>query len=1513
MGFDFGLGWVKKHVVHPVAQAFHAVEHVSSQAAHAALTGVEQFAAFDHKVYSDLVARPLSTALMTLGGGDLKGAVGEDAGIGTIGEIFQPKNWAANWKRAKYVSPGQAFSYIDEGGASQLKVDINNPLSVKNYFSHGSQKWFSGGEDAAASWFGDPLVVGGKVGKIVKGAKSLDAMIKANQVKMAGEAAGFGKGGIITPEIRDAARMKAMDKASQQGGLFDRIIKATDGKSANQILQYNFARQSTNGPLIAHLLSTAGSDTEKAQIFRLSLGDKSAYTMIQDSNKELANQIDDATSRWSALSNNIDHLEPGSTAYDIAKTQMAEYQKKLGDLDQRYGVIKAKLEAYNTLDTIHYGTGSRFAAHARAIRHDTIQPSIYDRPLMIARSLSRKSPQGYIDLNDPKSINEVEAQLEHAGKTKGLPHLLKGSKDTWKGLLRPSRSAANREAGAIGPGARDKMLSDYAAATNKVERQRVVAGIEKHVADQISIKYGFTPEEATKIYAGWAAKRQMVMSDTNRFSAARYTDESGQSIPVDHFMDDGGALSITPPLRSQMQRSHVFLDMDQYDQALRLHGSGLKAVMRTGVQGAKLADHMARTFQSYWKLGVFMRLGFPVRQVGDDLFGQVARFGLPSMMARMRDGGKNLMLGHIQRSGVLLHDATYDVAHAHVANVQESLDIINKDVDRLIKEGAGSPDRILSEKIQAGMTQRGLAQEALVQAKQKAGEIPFRQGENGFQYGGIYVPGAFEGESGALAKKLVSADENQYNMLGISSENTQQLLRSGHWEILSPGVDEARHLDGWLHVGQHQFGKDALARRVVAGQSRAEVQHWLVQTPEGRAYYKDLGLKHVRSGELYDRVKAEVDQYFPPEHPELRDAIKDGTLTRQMLKDAIPKQYRPDIHSARTDFNMGKGFLAAKADKAISGFYKWFATMPQDMLSRNPLYAQQYEAHAKRLIQMATDGGQTHFTPDELNAVIGKAHNFAKRDTLRFVADMAHKSNAAQALGAVSPFFNATQEAFSRWGRVIMDDPKNLGHMIQFFQGPAQMGLVVDSNGNKVDASGYAMDPATGKKYLVPQGQRNIMLGKNVIPWLKKGSKIAINQDSLNFMFPSQPVGNPGVGPLVQVGLNEFAKDKPALADFLQHAGILPFGVSNRGIADQLLPSSVRAAKDYFAADQSTQDYQNVYLGVMQSEYAKHGLGWRPKAADLSEIKSRTKIIFALKFAGALGLPFSSKGVPANQYLINEYRRLQTENYKTADDKFYAKYGDAAFAYTAHLSKENAAVPATKEGYAAFKKYRKFISRDPELAALYIGQDGKGNFNVNAYQAELGTAIGGAESAHIRAKQSPADAMRDAQRREGWVIFNKYMKQIRGEMVDQGISDIKDAPELQDTKKALTDALSDPSSPYYNPAWTKDYFTFDSKKYDRIIPGMKEYANDPAFKHRADQKPLREYLDAREHLVEELKRRKQSGGAGTLAAKANSDLSDAWNGYVGSLIEQSTSFETLHNRFLHKDLNYEINTAGGGG
>ena len=807
--------------------------------------------------------------------------------------------------------------------------------------------------------------------------------------------------------------------------------------------------------------------------------------------------------------------------------------------------------------------------------------------------------------------------------------------------------------------------------------------------------------------------------------------------------------------------------------------------------------------------------------------------------------------------------------------------------------------------------------------------------------GGIELPAALAGEKGEYYQKLISSDDSLRTLLQRNKQLIHSnLQRSGAnakaaAPISYPGT-EGTFVEAWHKAINHQIMQDPLAKQAVEGASIDKMSSWLTKTTAGRAYRKRLGIKYSTPDRIAAAIWHEVDEYIPITDavPGFREAVLKGEADMDYLTEVAKTGVYPQyVHSSQLGEALaGSNHASRSADRVIDWWYKWAASLPADRMSRHPLFNQLYEGHAKSLVNQEIKQG-AKISQADADRIAETARRLALKDTRKLVFDIAHRSDAGHALRFMSPFYAATTEAWQRWGRIIADRPQVAGYAGQFFNAPLSWGWAQDQDGNTIRRDGTVTTTDENGKLtqrFVPKGERMIIarvpkflvssdigkaLGMDSVD--NKLKNWQISQDSMNLITQGDPWFNPGTGPVVSIPASLLVKDKPKQAEVLRHIGVLPFGPTPGGVGDTVAQQALPAyARNFLTAyDTSDDRYQRVKLQIMQRAAYQHANFGTPMPSA-QEIADQTRNYWMFSAATAFTQPFATQRTDPYQFYRDQYNNLRRKDPLNADQQFLDRFGESYFVFAQATSENSGGVQATMKAVELQKKYADVIAKNPDLAALIIGPEGNGPFSPEAYAYQLTVPLvpGGAEAQ--RTKMSADEAMAENQRRLGWAEYTRLNNMVKSQMHSAGFDSYEDAgaEQFKAMRGAIAKILGDPlladgtENKLYNEQWSKDYYTVDPKRYDRLIPGLTAVANSEMakLKNRSDLRTLQQYLGYRQAITGALAARDKAGGSAALKAKSNADLSAAWGRIVDSLTESDTRFGDLYSRYLSRDLGVDL-------
>jgi hypothetical protein len=988
----------------------------------------------------------------------------------------------------------------------------------------------------------------------------------------------------------------------------------------------------------------------------------------------------------------------------------------------------------------------------------------------------------------------------------------------------------------------DRLRGAYMAAADPTARNAVLAEAEGVAISSLAQRHGITDaDEISKLVDSSAELRTGAMGEIQK---SRQYDGAGRAF-VENVDDRGVTHRTYLPVGVTQEFNHYLLpDLDALDQVFSRagkeaarFGKPLSAVMDANVE-------ILEAFQRVWKPSVLLRVGWPIRVVGEE------QIRIMSQIGALLTVGRSVKAG--ARYG---KDTVADL----VSNASQAARRIPRE-ERVARQAGTRGLRLGTRNI------RGWEMESAFGTAETFHDV-YRQ---------------------------LNSAGSAFQAVTRNGDDLRTGLRTevlGEWQSLDPTVRGWG--EAWEHAANNQIGKDEMWRQFLEGKSVDEVREWIETTAEGRAYLRRLPHWKGRIDEWLEVAKQTADDYLPTD--ELRVLALEGKARTADIVAAIPDAAgRPTVHGAVLADVSGKTRAAMAVGKLRDTAMKVLGTIPTDVLSRQPYFDYHYTQEVERLVNLAADQGVA-FTPELARGFEAKARNYALGESKRLLYDLAEESELAHMLRFVSPFYSAWQEVLTRWTGITVDNPAFVARMQEVWRSPEKAGVVTDEDGNRLNADGSATSPL-GEK-VEPGGERfiNVAMFPPAVKDLMEhvpgvNTNVKLNKEGLNLILQ----GAPGVGPLIQIPMNEIAKGRPELEASMRWA--LPFGTTQSTI-DMLLPATARRLKTK-AGGEEDRLYSNQLMRIYWDMAVDHNLGKRAEAPTYAEAKKKTDSFYNLRTVASFVSPVAPSFQSPYQLQIDAYRALKEKDPETADEIFLRDYGPEFFVLTQSLSKTMDGVPPTLEGAAARRKYQDLVERHPELGGLIIGAEGAGEFVSSVYQSQLSQRLRPGSPDRQRKAFSFEEAIAKPNERLGWQEYGRAMDLVDAERANRGLPNlqVRGATDLREAKKAIIDALA-----RKYPEWHAAFSVTDRNAWAKRLAGMRDIAADDRLVGRPDIAGLRRYLEVRDAFVGELVTRGQVGGAKTISAVANVDLAGAWEQVKTKLVDQNPAFAALFYRYLERD------------
>lgn len=1434
--------------------------------------------------------------------------------------LFDGDAWAEAWKRSDDISLGQdvvtgirdEFNIGGQGkdnfSSGEFLAPDNDPYTGKKAaeahdFYTGSWQGIvaSGAVDMIADFTLDPLQVAGVASKTAK---------IARETIKPGEAAGalaqaLGGSGNTAREVT-------------QGNKLRELFVKTDGLNAGQMATLPEFRATKDAGAIAHFFQSAndlfpGEDAAsvlsrhqaKADIFGAVLGDSQSIQAIKDTSAELAEQV-----RLMGT--------PPIQAQAIARYDGTDFGAKMLDSFNAGDpnlVGKLTEEHYNEMDrlervlTIAGSSGKVASGPLERI-------SAAGRMEKVSTATADRLSESYI----PNGLGGLPMRMVVGNVSTRVPGAI-NIKDTTQGYedlssvvgaMRHTPSAA-----------RQQLMTDWVKAATPGDRREVVDAAEAMMFKDAAKKYGIT-DKAAKAFLDQAKGRRGAYNQA-------LSDRLYSAAPEDRLImlvdpEDGMKHAFqTAFLRTHIEDKHMVTDPRVIDQFLK-RGTNRRLLERWAEGGPgpiKSAAHGVEVMGSatrdtldnwmtmstrLWKDAALMRLAYPVRIQVDSQLRTMAHIG---MMKWFLDGKATGMARYIASGGdyekalakPLMKGGEYKGVPLAPA---QDLEDVQKVVSALESHGGAMAN--IGNDITAA-TLRAQRKDGSYGKVKPSHPLWFESWKRAVDQVRT-SPTAREAlanddidslKAWVLKDRAAFAEWNNYkkshpdieSWLAKVITNNNHLLPTPELRERIANPESAKELFG---IGSAQARAAALpGLKETRDSAEAKVKDLTSRIEQAKqelfAQNTQLGESHKTNPRIRDlqaqRKQARAERWQArAEHGDAKKGVSPGDVGDDGLVE-------PMVVHGESFSPLSKNTWGEKWESFRQGWYKWAADAPETIMARSPIYTDSFKRYIRETVDRLGPDGIDLVGADRIRAAADRA---ARKEVSEVLFDATHTSNLAHSMRFISPFFAAYEDTMKKWSKLMANDPQLAPNFAKIWQAPSQAGLVVDADGNKLEAGDHSDN---GAYIIIPK----IPGIERVIPG-SRGSKgkdagmFKIRQDSLNILFQGEPPWLPGNGPLVQIPANELVRrhmvksgDNPLIKY------LLPFGTTDDSPQRQLLPSWMKQVVDSGVGPfGTTKDFNQQYTLLYNQEYGAYLRGERKSEPDDEEIGNKTRMWFILRAGLNFTSPVSIQPVPKDQFYIDKAREYRADPKRAGhwQEDFYDDF-PGYFEMSASLSVNETGLQSTNSAYDASQKYKPQIRKNPELGWYFAGPDNlSGEFNpdVNTYQRS--TVAG--QGKNYRSLKDPAQAIKDVQAEKGWIEYNKAATYIDLELQKRGLSNIqqKGAEDLQALKSTYTDYIKSQNSAFaeaFGPGQA------EQRRETLVRVARETWKEKPEFAKRSDQVILKEYLEARTQMQTMLAKRPDS----TLSASKNQDLAALFHAYTANLRRQSPAFEQIFNRTFESD------------
>lgn len=1456
----------------------------------------------------ELISQPLATAF----------TVANFVEEGDLFAIVDPGKWSEAYRMVEHRSPGQAIALMF------ATDNIRDPEDVEEAMTSDFYQMVSGTFDAIAALTLDPTVLGAKgvsawrFGRL--GAVRAESVAGRIAARQGAKTISSRNGDLVLLSERLFTRMegrrgkvwrqRTINEADRLG-IIDKFVDDIANMDAAELRAGPFA-DNAMGAVASDLIAGVKSHAEKKRLVRLMMGATDELSALQSRFDDLASdyagkkakleelrkqadKIDEANAPFTDLvagieadladgvldleglaqaSYMLDEMTTGPQmirelhpdAFRIAQARIGRAEKQVesvaGDLKllDREASLARQLDS---LPTLTRGTKARLATH----QEGWYQKGPFHRAV---RSVWEMKPHHIVYLDDLSGDVQVQRFMEELNSLT-------------KGAVTGEDIATMRTRYMAASGTDDAVAA----------RRQILEELEEMAMQAFGADAGLTANEIQAVLE--AAQRY-------RRQAVKALGERAYGV-----IGEGNELIRSPLFTTQLLDTHPLVDLQQLAKVTKAvkrqrSGAGTFRRMRRNniptkpldeAEAARLAnsgivEHGADALSMYyrvWKPLTLLRVGWPIRVVGDEQLRIMAKLGALAP------------LEHLGR-------------RANPASLRDPM------IFRGSTTWAGKAAR-------RRVTRAEKRNQAV---RQNAGRTPDGDAFAGFDVttaDGRTVRVAGVQDSHELQR--ARSDGDFLKFVGSEERSILEELRTGAFRAVAP--DEPGFAEAWERAVNMQIRQDALGAKLLAGETVDDVVRWLERTPEGQAHARALAWKQDLRRWVED-VDGQIDRFLPGE---LRGKAAKRQLKYKDYTKAVPSEARLPVHGEILNQAIGTGPLIRTLNNITTKLYKSLGAQPTNVLSRQPFFASLYQNEMRRMVSLLDEN--VRLTDDLIETMQYQARQHALKETRGMLYSLAEESRFAEMVRFVAPFYNAWQEVLTVWARLAVENPAFIRQMQIVWRSPEAAGLVTDKEGNLIGADGritvsanpdlYRVgDPAVGDERHVamdlPEAIKNTIPGARTLTEAVQtfvtggvGVPASFEKSTLNLLLQ----GPPGFGPPVQVPVNEIVKANPSLESVFKF--VLPWGATASSL-DIVNPTILRRLDRTLNEDNTTR--RNQVGRLYFDSVVDWNLGKRPdldglspdevQATLMAEANDKGAKLQAVRLFAGFFMPVTTQYRSPYQMYIDAYRARKEldaqirqanpgidgdPNYQTPDEWFVDTYGDEFFPLTQSLTKSMDGVPPTLEGYEARKEYADLIEQYPELGGLIIGSEGAGEFNRTVYESQLANTIGAGTSTKQRESRSLEEMVNEPAIRRGWMQYTAAMDILDARLQAAGLPNyqVAAARELNARKRAVQAFLRDKY-----PAWWDEFMQTDQGAWQRKIDGMKAIvAGHPQAESRPDLVGLAEYLHMRlqvQSLLDALPSK-------SITATSNMQVRQAWEGWVQSLVNSNPMFAATYYRYLEND------------
>lgn len=789
-----------------------------------------------------------------------------------------------------------------------------------------------------------------------------------------------------------------------------------------------------------------------------------------------------------------------------------------------------------------------------------------------------------------------------------------------------------------------------------------------------------------------------------------------------------------------------------------------------------------------------------------------------------------------------------------------------------------------------------------------------RTGEGTFEVApGAHVSDWAAGQLGKFARAETSADSTYANTILSGNRMIGEEALSTKLENVNLAPNDPNWARAYSDFVNQELRSDAVVYRILDGASIDDTIKYL-RSDVGRTYRNQVGIPANEIENFAERTHALVEAYLP-EIPNMQPGLlktmaKNGEITVEKVS-LIPVEYRPSV--VGSDIKNLSGFQSAYniwKNRVVPKLFQIFGSIPETTLSRHPFYRSVYRAEARRVARLLESQGVDLNTASAMDQIVRSAHRRARKELDQTLYTIVRRTDPAQALRFISPFYSAQQNSSRFWLGQAVKHPALPQLYIHAWNTPNKIFDVIDEDGNGVERS---LPFFSNERIMITLPEPIAKLVGDDYVTISKTSMDLITNGQIPIIpqLSGAMVSIPFMSLMTNTNIQAALTDMGLPADFLEKV-VLPYvNIQSTNVVDQIapMPAWLRAFNNAQGGSPQAAARVDDYIKRKMMELEEKGITPTPKqyAKIIKDATAQAQKSYMFEMVFAAGSPFSTKLNNKMQLMKYEYYRY-LEQYGPIEgpQKAAEEMGPVKYTYASSSLTENpGGLMSTPQTERNLKDNIELATQVATLGddafrilGLLFNEGENSDYSPAVSQRLYSTKLGGVE---LKSKSANfIDAQEEREQNLGWSYYIPLKEQITAIAESRGIAVGSSAWDA--TYQPAINAISDVLAKRY-PAWGRAKTVINTGKVINTVRAMKLALNNEKFMDSiGEKKPLIQAINQWLTLRDQMAAILASRPTKTLSETgANADLYAARDLIAEQIASQYSDFGYVYERYFKND------------